>query len=75
MTPEERREFEDMKKRLADIEELKSVTLAQAITNLITVPTQLADLDDVDPSGVSNQQVLKYNSASSKWEPADDLDT
>ena len=35
----------------------------------------LAELTDVDTTGVANNKILKYNSTSSKWEMADDIDT
>ncbi len=33
------------------------------------------DLSDVDTTGIANNKILKYNSASSKWEVGDDADT
>lgn len=37
-----------------------------------TGATTLADLTDVDTTGATNGQVLKYDSTSTKWKPAND---
>lgn len=46
----------------------------EVISALITVigNINLNDLNDVDTSGVSNGQVIKYNSSTQKWENDDD---
>lgn len=43
----------------------------KAIVGAVT----LNSLADVDTSGVNNGQVIKYNSTTQKWVPANDIDT
>ena len=82
MSPEQRLEWQEMKKKL---EALRRVEDNAFIENMFRRLEQrideklaainLTDLNDVDTSGVSNNQVIKYNSTSGVWENANDLDT
>jgi|SaaInlV_120m_DNA_3_1039746.scaffolds.fasta_scaffold03729_3 hypothetical protein len=49
------------------------VPLANEADLPASVPTTLGSLDDVDTTGVLDGQVLKWNAASSEWQPGADL--
>lgn len=84
MTPQDRLEFERMK---ADLEQLKSVSSVSFIENMkrqLDITSLISDaigrvklnqLADVDTSGVTNGQVIKYNDSNETWENANDIDT
>lgn len=68
MTPEEKKEFEEMKRT---IQSLKSAAgfdplIAQAIIDVVG-NMNLNDLNDVQISGVSDDEVLKYYSTGGYW--------
>jgi len=49
------------------------VPLANEADLPTSVPTTLGSLDDVDTTGVLDGQVLKWNAASSEWQPGTDI--
>ena len=82
MTPEERIEFDQMKTTLQNIQRVEDVGFIENIKRRLDVQSdivreialiELNNLADVDTSGVSNGQVIKYNSGT--WENANDIDT
>ena len=44
----------------------------QYVLDQVATENTIAEMDDVDTSGLANNKILKYNSTSSKWEVADD---
>jgi hypothetical protein len=44
----------------------------QYVDNQVATENTIAEMNDVDTSGISNNKILKYNGSSSKWEMADD---
>ena len=71
-----------LEQKVAELERMVEILRAgqdtafiEAIKRYIEVPTNLNDLSDVDTTGVSNGEVIKYNSSNSKWEPGPDIDT
>lgn len=80
MTPEQRREFDDMKKRLAALERVEDTQFIENIRRRLDIPAylkeiRLGDLKDVDLSNITNEQVIKYYTSSTNWQNADDIDT
>ena len=84
MTPEERIEFNQMKATLQNLQRVEDVAFVENIKRRLDIPTAVTNtiaetnigaLANVDTSGVTNDQVLKYNSANETWEPANDIDT
>lgn len=76
MTPEERQEFEQLKETVRNLRELTDPQFFAALDReFVSTTLRLNDLEDVTTSGVTNNQVLKYDSTTLTWEPADDLDT
>lgn len=84
MTPEERQQFEEMQRTLRQLLAVEDVAFIENIKRRLDVSglvsnaisqTELNDLADVDTTGVSNGQVIKYTSATSTWENANDIDT
>lgn len=70
MTPEERREFDDMKRRLAELERVEGTAFIESLRRRLNVPQQLGDLTDVSSSAPSTGQVLKYDG--NVWAPGTD---
>ena len=84
MTPEERIEFNQMKATLHNLQRVEDVAFIENIKRRLDVAgdvalavsrTTLNDLADVDTSGVSDGQVIKYTSSTQTWENANDIDT
>ena len=44
----------------------------QYVDDQVATENTIAEMNDVDTSGLANNKILKYNSTSSKWEMADD---
>ena len=44
----------------------------QYVDDQVATENTIAEMNDVDTSGIANNKILKYNSTSSKWEMADD---
>jgi len=44
----------------------------QYVDDQVATENTIAEMNDVDTSGLANNKILKYNSTSSKWEIADD---
>lgn len=82
MSPQDRREFEELKKlvhamREADdirfVEQIKRRGISQELARQLNT-VRLGDLADVNVSGgVSTGQVLKYNEGTASWTPSADL--
>ena len=47
----------------------------QYVDDQVATENTIAEMNDVDTTGIGNNKILKYNSTSSKWEMADDIDT
>jgi len=78
MSPEERKQFNDMKRKIEQIERVEHVPFIKNLErrlNFVSGDITLNDLSDVDTSGVTNGQVIKYNSSNETWENDNDLDT
>ena len=80
MSPELLAQFNDMKARLEKLERAENVAFIKSLERNSIFVTQetldaltLNDLADVDTSGVTNGQVIKYDSG--VWENANDIDT
>ena len=84
MSPEDRQLLQSLKERLDKLERAENVAFIKSIernTDFITLSElqntldalTLNDLADVDTSGVTNGQVIKYDSGT--WENANDIDT
>ena len=81
MTPEQRTQLENMQRKINAIERAEDIQFIQSIArrleqSISTIvdqkisQTALNDLIDVDTSGVTNGQVIKYSSGT--WENAND---
>lgn len=73
MTPQERKEFEELKKLVASLERVEHVAFIKALErrlNFVSGTLALDDLSDVSTGGASNGQVLKFNGSS--WAPGAD---
>ena len=44
----------------------------QYVDDQVATENTIAEMNDVDTTGIANNKILKYNSTSSKWEMADD---
>ena len=44
----------------------------QYVDDTVATENTIAEMNDVDTTGIGNNKILKYNSTSSKWEMADD---
>lgn len=80
MTPEQLKQFNDMQKRLTALEKVENISFIQNLIRRIDISALLSfaklnDLGDVDTSGVTNGQVIKYTASSKTWENANDIDT
>lgn len=88
MSPEDRREFEELKKTVRNLKMVQDVDFIESIKRRLRVnedvesmvdtkiaAIELNDLADVNTTGVSNGQVIKYNSSNSTWEDANDNTT
>ena len=49
--------------------------LTAALIDVVFNNVTLNDLSDVDDTGITNGQLLKFNSSSGNYEPANDIDT
>lgn len=80
MTPQDRLQFEQMQKDLATLKSVQDINFIENIKRRLDYDGRFArlrlnDLADVDTDGVSNGQVIKYNSTTDVWENANDIDT
>lgn len=74
MTPNERQEFEALKKLVMSIREAKDLSFVESVVRRLTNRFALSDLSDV--SGTDNAttgQVLKKTATT--WQPGTDIDT
>lgn len=81
MTPQEKREFDEMKEIVKNLKAVTDVGFIESIKRRLDIngevrlalnQTNIGDLGDVDTTGVSNGQVLKYDSGDNNWQPAND---
>lgn len=73
MSPEERLRLENLETLVQSLYRVENVEFAKNITRRIEFPPlSLNDLSDVDTSGVTNGQVIKYNDSNGLWENATD---
>ncbi len=84
MTPEERQQFKEMKQTLDSLVRVENVPFIESIkrrldvTALVTAAigkTNIGTLLNVDDTGITNGQLLKWNSSTELYEPANDIDT
>jgi len=80
MTPDQRQEFEDMKKTLQsllrgeNVEFIKSIERQSSFITQAQLDTlQLGDLADVSDDATTGQVIKKQSDGS--WQGADDIDT
>lgn len=80
MSPQDRQLLNDLLERVSKLEKAENLSAIQMFERNSTFVTQagidaltLDDLADVDTSGVTNGQVIKYSSGT--WENANDIDT
>lgn len=81
MTPEERKQFNDMKRRLEQLEQVQNVSFIENMKRRL-FPITLNDLPSIKLSNLSdvggtdsptNGQVLKYDGTTdNRWEPGTD---
>lgn len=73
MTPEERQRFETLERlvqSLLRVENVEFIKNAERRLNFVSGTLALGDLSDVDTTGQSNGEVLKYNGTT--WVPNTD---
>lgn len=74
MTPQERQEFNEIKKRLVALERVENVPFVENMTRRLAdsfnIPEVLNDLTDVNVPSPSSGQVLEWNG--SAWVAATD---
>lgn len=80
MTPEQLQQFQDMQRRLESLERAENVSFIDNIRRRLNVEQlisqiRLGSLFDVDDTGITNGQLLKWNSTSKRYKPANDIDT
>lgn len=82
MSPEERRQLNELKQLVENMRRAEDLQFIESIARRLDgkidakiALTKLTDLFDVDTTGVSNGQVIKYNSTTEEWEPANDIGT
>ena len=83
MTPEERNRLNDLEKRLDNLEKVQNVSFIENIKRRLDLPNvpdliskiRMGDLLDVDDTGITNGQLLKWNSSNELYEPENDIDT
>ena len=77
MTPEEKRQFEGMKRMVKAMYEVADnafiANLTRRLNDSFSIPVFLSDLSDVDDTAPSTGEVLKYNGT--QWAPGTDIDT
>lgn len=73
MTPEEKTRFENLEKLVQSLYRVENTEFAKNIARRITFPpVSLSDLSDVDTTGVTDGQVIKYVASTGIWENAND---
>ena len=84
MTPQERQELAELKLQVKNLQEVIDVSFIENIKRRLDLTSEISDaigrvnltqLADVDTTGVTNGQVIKYNSTNQTWENANDIDT
>lgn len=80
MTPQERQQFRQMQQQLATLMQANDPMFVENMRRRLGTDKRidelkLGDLKDVDDTGITNGQLLKYNSTSTRYEPANDIDT
>lgn len=81
MTPDQLQQFEQMQKDIKAIKEANDVSFVESIKRRLDIPAivqqfigqaKIGDLSNVQDTGISNNQVLKYESATGLYKPAND---
>lgn len=79
MSPEDRQLLNDIKTRLDLLERVENIAFIRNVFRRLEdeidekiAGIKLNDLADVDTSGVTNGQVIKYTASTSTWENAAD---
>ena len=71
MTPEEKREFEQMKTTVRNLQHVEDVSFIESLIRRLNIPARLSDLDDVTGTdGATTGQVLKKTATT--WQPGTD---
>jgi len=80
MTPEERTQFNEMKKLLERMRQGEDIVFVENIKRRLDVKgeirkTRINDLLNVNDTGITNGQLLKWDSSENQYLPANDIDT
>ena len=84
MTPQDRRELNELRVAVTELQRVLNVSFVEEMKRRLNLDSEISDaigridigdLNNVDTTGVTNNQVLKYNSSNETWEPANDIDT
>lgn len=73
MTPEEKNNYDKLEKLVMSLYRVENIEFIKNIERRIaTTSLSLGSLSDVDVTGVTNGQVIKYNSSTEIWQAGDD---
>lgn len=77
MTPEERQRLANLEQTVSNLQRVTDVNFIENIKRRLGLPgiitnLRVNDLFDVDTDGISNGQVLKWNSTENKYLPQND---
>ena len=84
MTPEERNKMDKLERQVEALSKVQDVPFIENIKRRLDIVSEVAkqisstnigDLANVDDAGITNNQLLKWNSSNSQYEPANDIDT
>lgn len=84
MTPQDRRELNELRVAVTALQRVLDVSFIEELKRRLDIDSEVSDavgrinigdLNNVDTTGVTNNQVLKYNDSNETWEPANDIDT
>jgi len=84
MTPQDRRELNELRVAVTELQRVLNVSFVEEMKRRLNLDSEISDaigridigdLNNVDTTGVTNNQVLKYNSSNETWGPANDIDT
>lgn len=83
MTPEQLEQFNKMDRTITELtrrfdalntEPEYDPAVAETLARVVSKRIRLTDLLDVN-TGATNNQVIKWNSTTEEWDPANDIDT
>ena len=72
MTPEERQQLAELKKTVDMLVRGEHIQFIEQMNRRLDIPRVMNDLADVDDSGITSGQLLKWNSSNTRYEPAND---